>query len=256
MVFENLQNLLNPVLDPVLSPLLKLPPLLAIFIISAFISALITFIYKFTTDQELMKSLKEKMKEHQKQMKEERNNPQKVMEIQKKSMEHNMKYMMQSMKSTLFTILPIIIIFGWLNMHMAYYPLMPGEEFSVSAIFRNGVNGNVGLEVPSEIELLNDARQNISDNMATWNLKGPEGEYIIDIKYGDETFLKEIKITDEREYEPVEKKVNDDKLKSITVGNEKIVYINLFGWRIGWLGSYIIFSLVLSTLLRKFLKIH
>jgi uncharacterized membrane protein (DUF106 family) len=203
-----------------------------------------------------MKSLKEKMKEHQKEMKEQRHDPKKVMEIQKKSMEHNMKYMMQSMRSTLFTILPIIIIFGWLNMHMAYYPLAPGEEFTVTAVFRNGVTGNVGLEVPPELELISEAKQGIEDNSAEWTIKGPEGEYILDVKYADKTFAKEIKITNERVYELVEKRINDDKLRSIRIGNEKIIYINLFGWKIGWLGSYIIFSLILSTLLRKGLKIH
>jgi len=262
MLFENLQNLLNPVLDPILSPLLKLPPLFSIFIISAFISVLITLIYKFTTDQELMKSLKEKMKEHQKEIRQhQKSNPQKAMELQKKAMESNMQYMMHSMKSTLFTIIPIIIIFGWLNMHMAYYPLKPDTEFITTAVFRQGIHGTVSISVPDELTLLSDYNQTIQNNIASWTLKGPEGEYILDYMYRGEgtqskTFSREIIITNERVYKPVDKRVNDDKLKIIRVNNKKITYINLFGWKIGWLGSYIIFSIVISTLLRKVLKIH
>lgn len=244
------------ILDPLLSPLLNLPPLLSILIISTFISGFITLIYKFTTNQELMKSLREKLKEHQKEMKEHKDNPQKAMEIQKKAMQSNMEYMKHSMKSTLFTILPIIIIFGWLNTHMAYYPLYPDAEFNTTAIFKSGVTGTVGLEAPSEIEILSVNAQNIENGIATWTLKGPEGEYLLEYKYGDKAFTKDIIITNERVYKIVEKRVKDDKLKMIKVNNEKIIYLNLLGLKLGWLGTYIIFSIAISTLLRKLLKIH
>ncbi len=62
MVFETL-------LDPIFSPLLNLPTLLAITLLSFLISLIITLIYKFATDQDLMKRLKEEMKELQKEMK-------------------------------------------------------------------------------------------------------------------------------------------------------------------------------------------
>jgi len=253
------------ILDPILSPLLKLPPLLSILIISTSISVFITLIYKFTTNQELMKSLREKLKEHQKEIKEHRNNPQKAMETQKKAMQLNMEYMKHSFKSTLFTIIPIIIIFGWLNTHMAYYPLYPDIEFTTSAIFKSGVSGTVSLSAPNQLTLISDYKQEIENKIATWTLKGSEGEYIIDYMYQytdsndntyNRTFSKEIIITNERIYKPVEKRINDNKLQMIKVNNEKIIYLNLFGWKLGWLGTYIIFSIIISTLLRKALKIH
>ena len=54
MVFENL-------LSPVFDPLLNLPTLLAVVILSFLISLIITVVYKFTTDQNLMKGLKEEI---------------------------------------------------------------------------------------------------------------------------------------------------------------------------------------------------
>ncbi|MFC1769138.1 EMC3/TMCO1 family protein, partial [Nanoarchaeota archaeon] len=96
MVFETL-------LDPIFNPLLALSPLWIMLILSFLVSALITLIYKFTTDQNLMKSLKEEIKEFQNEMKELKHDPSKMMEVQKKAMQTNMKYMMQSLKSTLFT---------------------------------------------------------------------------------------------------------------------------------------------------------
>ncbi|MBW2991141.1 DUF106 domain-containing protein [Candidatus Woesearchaeota archaeon] len=54
MVFENL-------LDPIFNPLLRMPPVLAILLIAFLITLFITLIYKFTTDQKKMKTIKTEM---------------------------------------------------------------------------------------------------------------------------------------------------------------------------------------------------
>lgn len=109
-MFENLLN-------PVFAPLLKLPPLLGVLIVSIIITVLVTLIYKWTTDQNLMKQLKDEIKEFQNEMKTLKDDPKKAMEVQKKAMQTNMKYMMQSFKPMLITFIPIVFIFGWLRGH-------------------------------------------------------------------------------------------------------------------------------------------
>jgi uncharacterized membrane protein (DUF106 family) len=91
MVFSSL-------LDPVFGPLLNINPLWALIIIALVLATLITLVYRWMTDQHLMKSLKEEIKGFQNQMKELKHDPKKVMEVQKRAMETNMKYMMHSMK--------------------------------------------------------------------------------------------------------------------------------------------------------------
>src|SRR4030043_2257506 len=116
--------------------ILKIPSFWAILIISFAITLIITLVYKFTTDQKKMKKLKEEMKGYQKKIKEvSKSNPKKAMEIQQQAMKQNMEYMKHSFKSTLYTFIPIIIIFGWLNAHMAYYPLEPNQPFTITAYF-------------------------------------------------------------------------------------------------------------------------
>ena len=104
-------SFLDVPLDFMLGWLLKLTPFWSILIMSFILSLLIVLIYKITTNQTLMKSLKEEIKSLQKQMKELKHDPTKMMEVNKKAMETNMKYMGQSFKPMLFTFLPIIIIF-------------------------------------------------------------------------------------------------------------------------------------------------
>jgi uncharacterized membrane protein (DUF106 family) len=247
-------------LDPVFRPLLGLDPLFIVIIISAIITVLITTIYKFTTNQNLMKQLKGEMKEFQKEMKELKDDPKKMMEVNKKAMQTNMKYMSHSMRSTLITFIPIILIFGWMNANIAYEPIQPNQEFTVEALFAKGTDGTIELIVPKGISSLGEAEKDLKDNKATWTLKGKEGNYIdnnaLEFKYNNEVEYKNLIITNKQQFSPINKKISDSKLKMIQINNKPMKVLNLFGWKIGWLGTYIIFSILLSMLLRKLLKVY
>lgn len=104
--------------NAVFGPLMKVPSPWNLIILAFILTLLITLVYKYTTDQKLMKSLKDEIKASQDEMKKHKEDPKKVMEIQKKAMEKNMKYMLHSLKPMLFTFIPLILIFGWLR---SYY---------------------------------------------------------------------------------------------------------------------------------------
>lgn len=244
------------ILDPIFMPLINInPPIIPITIFSLGITLLITFIYKWSTDQDLMKSLKGQMKKYQNEMKKLRDNPQEMMKVQKKAMQKNMEYMKHSMKSTLYTMVPIIIIFGYLNTHMGFFPIMPNQEFTVSAEFKEGTTGEIELLNPNLI-FLSDSTQDIENGIATWKLKGDEGQYILEYKFNDKTYTQDLLITTKRQYERNVVPVKGGQLKSLHIGNEKVIALNLFGWKLGWLGTYIILSITFSTTIRKMLKIH
>lgn len=247
MVFENIF-------------LLKISPFWSILIISFVLTLVITLVYKFTTDQKKMKKLKEDMKEYQKKIKTlSKENPQKAMAIQQEAMKHNMDYMKSSFKSTLYTFIPIIIIFGWLNAHMAYYPLQPNQPFSVTAYFAPGYAPIASISSVPELEIIGNATQPITEGKAEWQLNGTEGEYKLVIDYNNEKYDKPIILSSERLYEQPELKISNSKLQKIVVGNEKIYplgEVNFFGWKPNWLWTYIILSVLLSIGLRKVLKVH
>lgn len=112
MVLENM-------FDWLFSPLLKFGDGLGVIIISALLTLLITLFYKIFTNQELMKSLKAELKSMQKEMKTLKDNPEKFMKVQKQAMQKNLQYMKHSMKPTLITFIPLILIFGWLRLRFA-----------------------------------------------------------------------------------------------------------------------------------------
>ena len=249
MVFENLLN-------PVLGPLVKLPPVAGIFIIALVISLIITIVYKYMTDQVMMKDLKTRQKDMQKKMKAARGDNPKLMKLQKEAMDLNMKYMKQSFKPTLVTFLPIIIIFGWLNANLAFEPLHPGEEFTATLLFEKELTGDVSVDVPDGVEVIDGSRKTIADNMAQFRLSGEPGDYLLVFQYEGQSFDKELTITDEQRYAPVNKVFKGKPVKSIILGNKKLVPIPVTENHLGWLGTYIIFSIGLSMGLRKLMKIY
>ena len=253
-------SFLDPVLNFIFGPLLNLSPFYAIMIMSFLISLIIVLIYKFATNQTLMKQLKSEIKELQKQAKELKAFPDKAMAIQKKAMQTNMKYMMQSMKATLITFIPIIIVFGWLQAHFAFVAIMPDQEFTMTINFEDDVQGNVSIAVPEGIEILGNSIQKIENNNAVFSLMGKSGVYDsppIEFTYNNVLYSKEVIITPDKEFiEPIKVIRGSESVKSIETGNAKNIIMNLFGWKLGWLGSYIIFAFIFSLLLRKLMKVY
>ncbi len=247
----------DPVMDFIFGWLLNMSYFWAILILSFILAVLISLIYKYTTNQSLMKDLKTETKELQKEMKQLRNEPQKMMLVQKKAMETNMKYMMHSFRPMLFTFIPIIIIFGWMNMHFAYYPIMPGEQFSAT-VFLEEADGNMTFVAPDGIEILNGATQQLGTNNATWQLKGEEGDYMLEFRHGEKSYTKDVLITSKKAYATPIKPVKDGNVKSITISSKPVKILNLYikGWKLGWIGTYIVFSIIFSMIIRKKLNIY
>ena len=247
MVFENIF-------------LLKIPPFWSILIISFVVTLVTTLVYKFTTDQKKMKKLKEDMKEYQKKIKElSKSDPQKAMSIQQEAMKQNMEYMKHSFKSTLYTFIPLILLFGWLSAHMAYYSILPNQPFNVSAYFAEGHALTASIASLPELEIIGNATQSISEGKSIWQLKGAEGEYKLTLTYNNEAYEQRLIISSEHKYAPPEQKIANSKLQKIVVGNKKIYpmgSINLFGWKPNWIWTYIILSLLLSIGIRKLLKVY
>jgi uncharacterized membrane protein (DUF106 family) len=90
-------------------------PRIGILVISALISLFITLINYFVMDKEKMKKMKSRQKELNAQMKEHKHDQNKMVELQKEMMRHVGENFKHSFKPMLITIVPIIIVFGWVK---------------------------------------------------------------------------------------------------------------------------------------------
>ncbi len=247
-------------LTPILGPFLKMNPLLAIGILSFIFSLAVTLVYKYTTNQSLMKQLKDEIKELQKEVKELKNDPQAMMRVQKEMMQTNFKYMGMSFRATLITIIPFIFIFGWMNAHFAYEPINPGDSFMVSMNFKKDIadGSMVALTAPDAISIEGSPEKEISGKKVLWTLKGQEGSHMIEFDYKGQKYSREVVITTGKGYAekiiPVKQKGSD--VKSIELAYNKKVVLDVGFFKFGWLMSYFLFSIVFSLGLRKLLKVY
>ena len=243
-------------LDPIFNPLLALQPILVILIMSITITAIMTVMYKIFTDQKLMKKLKTEMKALQKQVKEFSQHPEKMAAAQKEMMAKNMQYMKHSMRPTLITMIPIILIIGWMGSHLAFNPIFPGQEFNVT-VMAEGLD-NLTIDA-GNLTLLTNETLELDNGTAVWELSGDEGMHYITFSSGDAFAERKILITNEFKYEEPIETVKNSAIKQIEIGNKKLKPLgnfSLFGWQPGWLGIYIIVSIITSMILRKVMKIH
>ena len=107
-----LDNFFNWIFSPLTS---NFSPLWSIILLSLILTVFITLIYKLVSNQTVMKQLKQEQDTLRKEMKAVKHDAEKYMEVQKVAMQKSLEYMRHSMKPTLFYIIPLLLIFGWLG---------------------------------------------------------------------------------------------------------------------------------------------
>ena len=105
----------NAFFNSIFGKIIEKSPLGGVLLISLIITLFTTVVYKYLTNQKVLKAMKEEMDDLRKQMKEVKNDTEKMMEIQKKSFQKSMEQMKHSIKPMFVTFIPLIIIFGWLQ---------------------------------------------------------------------------------------------------------------------------------------------
>ncbi len=260
--------MLNNLLDPILNPLLVLGSFWTVVIISLIVSVFTVVVYKYTTDQTHLRKLKADLKRHQKQATElQKTNPDKAMKLQKKMMKLNGTYMKASFKSTLYTFIPLLIFFGWLGSSLAFVPILPGTNFNVSVELTQPMNGTFILSIPSNVSAAVTSLSVVNASVLNFTNLSASGEGIYEFSIKDNSSNEEqfftVLVSKYLYSNPTIVVDNSPIFKSIIIPLKPLkVFDNIFllkdlPWikTFGWLGSYILFSLLFSTLLRKWMKL-
>ncbi|MEK6967991.1 MAG: EMC3/TMCO1 family protein [Nanoarchaeota archaeon] len=249
-------------------------PLLTFVLLSFLVSLGITIVAKYATNQRIMKQLREDIKKFQEQMKSTKDTK-KQLELQKKAMDVNMKYMMQSMRPTLFTIIPILMVFGWVAANLSVQQIMPGEQFVVHVALEKGEASSVIPEFSDGVELISAS---FAGQVANYTLKASEGKHTLSFSFEDTLVQKSLLVTKKWDFEKPKiiksnfldgifsgeivsssKIPSDSPFKSVIVSHKPVQpfgSFSIFGYMPGWVMTYILFSLVFSIAIRKILDVH
>lgn len=256
---------------PILGWILSLHPFLAILLITFATTLFVTLVYKWTTDQKLMRELRDKTKKLQDDMKKHQTNPSKMLKVQKDLMDVNLKYMAQSLRPTIFTLIPLLILFAWLHSALAYDPISPLEPFTTTLVVEDGITGNVTLIAPeginitsastvalpgNQIEWKDEDGKTKKGNIARWTLIGNKpGEYLLEYRFMDKPYTKEVLITNKQAYYTPVKLFQSSVVREAHVSNRTLIVLDA-GIKFTWFWMYIILSIVFSLAMRKVMNIY
>lgn len=98
-----------------ITELIQTNPRIGIIVLSFIVTLAITIVTYFMTDREKMKEIKDRQKSLKEEMKKYRDNPEKMMELNKRMLEEMPEQFKHSLKPMLVTIIPLLILFGWLR---------------------------------------------------------------------------------------------------------------------------------------------
>jgi uncharacterized membrane protein (DUF106 family) len=249
LVVDALAQLFAPVLDPILGPLLNIQPLFAILLISLFLSLVSLLLTKYLTNQKLMKQHRIEMKELQKSVREltKAGKQESAMSLQKEMMDKNMLIMKESFKPMLITIIPFLLIFGWLYANFSYLPIDADVPFDVTAVLAE--SADVTLVALPELLISNSTQDG---KETTWTVSGPVGEYTLQYTANNITVDQDLIIGET--YATPDAAYSTKPFKRTLIGNEKL-NVSILGFDMTWFWAYFIFSMIFSLSLRKLLKI-
>ncbi len=247
-------------LNPVMHPLLQIHPLLAVAVVSCFIALFNAWVYKIFTDQHKMKALKEDMKRMQNEVRKYKDNSSKMLEVQSEMMKKNLDYMKQSFKPTLITMIPVLIILGWMTGHLAYDPIHPSMPVNVTVFLQKAEVGTVQLQVPFGMEIIGNESQDVNNatHSATWEVEGAAGTYNMDFIKDGEKVTQQIIISNDQVYaKPVVPFSGSASFVQGQIHNNSKVIINVFGlFNLGYLLTYFICAICFSLGIRKLMGLH
>jgi len=245
-------------LNPIMHPLVQIHPFFAVAIVSFFVALFNSWIYKVFTDQHKMKALKEDMKHMQADIKKYKDNTSKMLDIQSRLMQKNMEYMKQSFKPTLITLIPILIILGWMTGHLAYDSVQPNMPVNVAVFLTSAQTGSVLLQVPFGMEIVGDANQpiNTTSHAAMWTVKGVAGTYNLDFTKGNETVSQQIIIAAQDYAKPIVTFSGSQVFSRAQIGNSPKKILDFGAFSINYFWTYFICAIAFSLGIRKLMKLH
>ncbi len=251
------QGFVDGMFNPVFGWMMNIPAILAILFMAGLLALISTLLQKWMTDQSKMRRLKDDTKKYQEQMKKLRDQPDKMMKIQQKMLPIQMDLMKESFKPLLVTIIPFLFIFFWMSNHFAFYPVVPNQPFVVSSTYEDGITGNATLTA-SEGVTIEGPTQSVSNGMAKWVIRGPAGEHQLNLTFAGATFTRKVLVTSDREYIQPQMPLSGT-VKSFNVENEKLKPLgdgfHFWSWYPGWIFYYILLSIPLSLLFKKWFDV-
>ncbi|MEW6366423.1 MAG: hypothetical protein AB1714_17495 [Acidobacteriota bacterium] len=260
--------------DLLLYPFQNVNPWVGMTLVSLLTGLLMLWVYKYTSNQEGIKSVKDKIKAHLLELRLYKDNFQATIQAQKKILGYNARYMFYALKPMLVMLVPIVLILIQLDLWFGYRPLKPGESVLLKVkLDRSPLQTDLTLQPSPGVEIETPPLRVEEGKEIDWRVRGTQyGDHTLTFTVDNQSFTKQLVVSRKPIAKMSRARVQNhlfDRLLApgespipagLPVTRVELVYpgqeMNLFGWSIHWLISFFILSIVFGFGLKGFFGVE
>jgi len=257
-------------------PFRNMSPWVGMILISFLTALMMLLIYRFTSNQEGIRKVKNKIKAHLLELRLFKDSLALSLKAQGNILLSNLRYIRYSGKPLLVMIIPLILILIQLNLWYGYQSLKPGEETIIKVKLKEEQNPlDLDLTIqPSQALAVETPPLRIEEeNEINWRLRAREkGIHHLSFKINGQSFTKKVAVAQKplTKISPLKVRPNFFSALSnpgepplsgdLPVESIEVKYpaknMNLFGWHIHWLIVYFALSIIFGFAFKGIFKVE
>jgi hypothetical protein len=244
--------------------------------ISFLTGILMLIIYRYTSNQEGIKRIKNKIKAHLLELRLFKDSLPATFQAQGNLFLCTFKYMALNLKPLLFMIVPILLILIQCNFWFGYQSLRIGDKALLKVKLTEEADPNdvqITLEPNSGVVIDTPALRIGEEREIDWRLRAEEqGLHELIIKVNDQQIIKSVAVEerpltkisplkvrsnflDELLY-PMEPPIDKDMLVQSVELAYPLKYLSFFGWNMHWIIAYFILSIIFGFAFKGVFKVE
>ncbi len=256
-------------------PFQNMSPWIGMIFVSLLTGLLMLFIYKYTSNQEGIRKIKNKIKAHLLELRLYKDSLSISFKAQGSILRANLKYIGYSSKPLLVMIIPVILILIQLNFWFAYDSLKPNQSTLLRVQLNDGVpllDTQVEIKAGSGIVLETPPLRITDSNEINWRIRAEEnGVHKIIITADGLDYTKSISVgqkdlsrisplrTRKNFFREISYPTESPLPKNAPIKTIEISYpprtMNFFGLNLHWLIAYFALSIIIGFSLKGFFKV-
>lgn len=269
-------SIFGKIFEIIFFPFRNMSPWIGMILISFLTALLMLFVFRFTSNQQGIKKVKNKIKAHLLEFRLYKDSLNISLKAQGKILRYNLKYISYSAKPVLVMIIPLILILIQLNLWFGYNSLTPGQKALLKAeleMDQSLLDTEFKIETSSGLVVETLPLRIEDKEEVSWRLRAEEtGIHELALTVNGQKIIKKVAVAQSplSKISPIRIRRNfigelfnpgEAPLpRNIPVKSVEIKYpsqsMNLFGWRIHWIISYFTLSIIFGFTFKGIFKVE
>jgi uncharacterized membrane protein (DUF106 family) len=257
-------SIFGKIFEIIFFPFRNMSPWIGMILISFLTALLMLFVFRFTSNQQGIKNVKNKIKAHLLEFRLFKDSLNISLKAQGKILHYNLKYISYTAKPLLVMIIPLILILIQLNLWFGYHSITPGQKAILKAeleMNQSLLDTEFKIETSSGLVVETLPIRIEDKGEVNWRLQTKEaGIHELELTVNGQRIVKQVAVAQSPlcKISPVKIRRNfmselfnpgEAPLPgNIPVKSLEIIYpskpMNLFGWRIHWIIVYFALSII------------